>query len=59
MSDVNIGKLVPLKGDDKLKNAKIGKKYFPMLEWDVPYIVGKLKRRSFQQAKEHTNRTLG
>ena len=34
-------------------NAKIAKKYFPMLEWGVPYTVGKLKRRAFQQAKEH------
>ena len=52
---MNLGKLVPLKVHDRLKNAKIAKKYFPMLERGVPYTVGKLKRRAFQQAKEHTN----
>ena len=56
--DVNLGKLVPLEVHGKLKNAKITKKHFPMLEWGVPYIVGKLKRRAFYQAKEHANQTL-
>ena len=59
MPDVNLGKLVPLEVHGKLINAKIAKKYFPMLEWGVPYTVGKLKRRAFQQAKEHTNPTPG
>ena len=53
--DVNIGKLVPLEVHCKVENAKIAKKYFLMLEWGVPYTVGKLKRRAFQQAKEHAN----
>ena len=58
-SDVNLGKLVPLEVHNKLGNAKIAKKYFPMLEQIVPYIVGKLKRRAFQKSDEHTNQTLG
>ena len=53
MPDVNLGKLVPLEVHDRVRNAKIAKKYFPMSEWGVPYTVGKLKRRAFQQAKEH------
>ena len=57
--DVNLEKLVPLKVHGRLGNAKIAKKYFPMLEWSLPYIIGKLKRRAFQQAKEHANQTLG
>ena len=57
--DVNLEKLVPLKIPDRLGNAKIVKKYFSMLEWGLPYIVGKLKRRTFQQAKEYANWTLG
>ena len=54
--DVNLGKLVPLEVHGRLKNAKIAKKYFPILEWGVTYTVGELKKRAFQQAKEHTNR---
>ena len=53
--DVNLRKLVPLEVHDKVGNAKIAKKYFSMLEWGVPYTVGKLKRRAFQRAKEHAN----
>ena len=57
--NVNIGKLVPLEVQGKLRNAKIAKKHFPIVEWGVPYNVGKLKRRAFQQAKEHANWILG
>ena len=57
--DMNLGKLVPLEVHGKVGNAKIEKKYFPMLERGVPYIVGKLKRRAFQQAKEHTSQIPG
>ena len=39
MLGVNIGKLVPLEVYGKLENTKITKKYFLMLELDVPYIV--------------------
>ena len=53
--DVNLGKLVPLKVQRRLRNAKIKKKYFSMLEWGVPYTVGKLKQRACQQAKEEAN----
>ena len=56
---MNLEKLIPLEVQSKLKNAKIAKKYFPMSIWGVPYTVGKLKRRAFQQAKEHANKTLG
>ena len=49
--NVNLGKLVPLEVHDRLENAKIAKEYFLMLEWGVPYTVGKLKRRAFQQAR--------
>ena len=59
MPHVNLGKLVPLEVHDRVGNAKIAKKYFPMSEWGVPYTVGKLKRRAFQQAKEHTDRIPG
>ena len=52
---MNLGKLVPLEVHGSLGNAKITKKYFSMLEWGVPYIFGKLKKRAFQLAKEHTN----
>ena len=52
---MNLGKLVPLEVHGSVGNAKIAKKYFPMLEWGVPYTVGKLKRRAFQRAREHTN----
>ena len=55
--DVNLEKLVPLEVHGKLGNAKIAKKCFPMLERGVPYSVGKLKRRTFQLAKEHANQT--
>ena len=41
------------------QNAKIAKKYFPMSEWGVLYTIGKLKRRAFQQAKEHADRISG
>ena len=56
---MNLGKLVPLEVHGRLENAKIAKKYFLMLEWGVPYTVGKLKKRTFQQAKEHTNQIPG
>ena len=52
---MNLGKLVSLEVHGRVRNAKIAKKYFPTLEWDVPYTVGKLKKRAFQQAKEHTD----
>ena len=45
----------PLEVHGRVRNAKIAKKYFPMSEWGVPYIVGKLKRRAFQRAKEHAD----
>ena len=48
-------KLVPLEVNGPLENAKRAKKYFPMLEWGVPYTNLELKRRAFQQAKEHAN----
>ena len=57
--DVNLRKLVSLEIYDRLQNAKITKKYFPMSKWGVPYTIGKLKRKAFQQAKEHANRILG
>ena len=56
---MNLGKLVPFKVHNRVGNAKIAKKYFLMLEWGVPYTVGKLKKRAFQQAKEHANWILG
>ena len=56
---MNLGKLVPLDVHGRLKNAKIANKHFPMSEWGVPFTVGKLKRRVFQQAKENANRILG
>ena len=59
MSDVNLGKLVPLEVQGRLKNAKIAKKYFSMSKWGLPCIVGMLIRRDFQQAKEHANRRSG
>ena len=57
--DVNLGKLIPLEVHNRLENAKIAKKYSLMLEWNVHYIVGKLKRRNFQQDKEHANWIYG
>ena len=56
---MNLGKLVPLEVHDRVGNAKIAKIYFLMSEWGVPYTVGKLKRRAFQQAKENMNQRLG
>ena len=49
---MNLGKLVLLKVHGRLGNSKLAKKYFPMLEWNVPYTIGKLNRRAFKQAKE-------
>ena len=59
MPDVNLEKLVPLEVHGRLKNAKIIKKYFLMLEWGMPYTFRKLKQRAVQQAKEHANWTPG
>ena len=59
MPDVNLGKLVPLELHGKVGNAKIAKKYFLMSKWGVPYTVGKLKRRAFQEAKKHADRIPG
>ena len=56
---MNLGKLVPLEVHDRVGNAKIAKKYFPMSKWGVPYTVGKLKRRDLQQAKEHAHQIPG
>ena len=56
---MNLGKLVPLEVHDRVGNAKIEKKYFPMSKWGEPYTIGKLKKRAFQQAKEHANRLSG
>ena len=56
---MNLGKLVLLEIHGRLGNAKIAKKYFPMSKWGVPYTVGKLKIRAFQQDKEHANQTPG
>ena len=52
---MNLGKLVPLEVHGRVRNAKIAKKYFPTSEWGVSHTVGKLKRRAFQQAKEHAH----
>ena len=54
-SDMNLGKLVLFEVHSRLENAKVPKKYFSMLEWNTLYVVGKLKIRAFQQAKEHAN----
>ena len=59
MPDVNLGKLVPLEVHGRVGNDKIAKKYFLMLEWGVPYTVGKLKRRAFEQDKEDIDRIPG
>ena len=56
---MNLGKLVPLEVHGRFGNAKIVKKYFSMSEWVVFYIVGKLKKRAFQQAREHANQRPG
>ena len=53
---MNLRKLVPLEVHDRVRNAKREKKYFLISEWGVPYIVGKLNKRAFQQGKEHSNR---
>ena len=52
---MNLGKLVLLEVHGRVENAKKAKKYFPMLEWGVPYTIRKLKKRDFQQAKEHAD----
>ena len=56
---MNLGKLVPLEVYGKLGNTKIAKKYFLMSKRGMPYSIGKLKRRTFQQAKEHANSRPG
>ena len=56
---MHLRKLVPLEVHDRLKNAKIATKYFLKLECGVPYTIGKVKKRAFQQAKEHTNQKPG
>ena len=56
---MNLGKLVLLEVHGRVGNAKITKKYFSMLEWGVLYTVGELKRRAFQQAREHANQIPG
>ena len=56
---MNLGKLVPLEVHGRVENAKIAKKYFPMLEWGVPSTVRKLKRRTFQQDKEQADQMSG
>ena len=48
---MNLGELVPLEVHDMLRNAKIAKKYFPMLEWDMPYIVEKLREELSSKIK--------
>ena len=59
MPDVNLGKLVLLEVHGRFENTKIATKQNLMSEWGVPYIVEKLKRRAFQQAKEHANQISG
>ena len=59
MSDVNLRKLVLLEVHNRLKNAKKEKKNFLMLKWGMPHIVRNLKKRAFQQAKEHANQAPG
>ena len=49
---MNLEKLVPLEVHSRVKNGKITMKSFSMLEWGLPYTIGKLKRRAFQQAKD-------
>ena len=56
---MNLGKLVPLEVHGRVGNAEIAKNYFLMSKWGVPYTVGKLKRRAFQQGKEHADPILG
>ena len=53
---MNLGKLIPLEVHGRVKNAKIAKKCFQMSDWGAPYIVEKLKKKDFQQAKEQANR---
>ena len=52
---MNLGKLVPLEVNGRVKNVKIAEKYFLMSDLDVPYTIRKLKRRNFQEAKDHAN----
>ena len=59
MPNVNLGKLVPLEVQGRLGNIKLENKYFSMLDWGVLYTVKKLKRRTFQQDKEHSNQMPG
>ena len=53
--DMNLRKLVPLEVHCRFINTKIAKEYFPMSKWNMPYIIGKLKRRAFQETKELAN----
>ena len=55
---MNLGKQVPLEVHGGLGNAKITKKYFPILEWGVIYIVGKLKKRASNKQKNTPIRFL-
>ena len=55
---MNLRKLVPLEVHGRLGNTIIAKKYFPMLEWSVPYMVGKIKKRAFQKVKNTPIRYL-
>ena len=45
--DLNLGKLVPLEVHDKLKNAKITEKYFPISKLGLPYNCWKAKEKGF------------
>ena len=56
--NVNLGKLVPLEVHGRVRNAKLAKKYFLMLEWGMPYIVGKLKRKLSNKLKNTPIRYL-
>ena len=58
-SDVDLRKLVLLEVHGRLRNVKITNKFFSMSKRGIFYIVGKLKRRNFQHAKEHTNQIPG
>ena len=51
MPNMYLGNLVPLEVYDKLRNAKITKKYFPMSEWAVPYTLGKLREELLNKLK--------
>ena len=54
MLDVNLRVLIPLEVHGRLGNVELAKKYSLMLEWGVPYVFGKIDKRAFQQAKEHS-----